>query len=267
MCTDEYVAGPPTFDPAWADKNTLCAVYQDNARFASYCPYCQVASGGSNPLPQGLREPPSYDSATSNRTADTPAAAADENADAPPPYSPSHPEYSSYPQEKSKTDGGPPPPPDTLHFIHPTEDTIPSLSLRYNVPASVLRRHNNITSDHLLSARRTLLVPGTHYPSGVSLSPRPVGGEEEEARKARIRRWMVACKCAAYDVAELYLAQSGGDLGEAVERYLADEEWERAHPLEGPAGGSKGKGKGRTGGGGGGTWAAQAAFLKRQGQS
>lgn len=97
-----------------------------------------------------------------------------------------------------------------------------------------------------------------------------MGGEEEEARKARIRRWMVACKCAAYDVAELYLAQSGGDLGEAVERYLADEEWERAHPLEGPAGGRKGKGKGRTGlgsGGGGGTWAAQAAFLKRQGQS
>ena len=105
----------------------------------------------------------------------------------------------------------------------------------------------------------------------MSLSPRPLGGEEEEARKARIRRWMVACKCAAYDVAELYLAQSGGDLGEAVERYLADEEWERAHPLEGPTRG-KGKEKGRvgTGGGGGGTggtWAAQAAFLKRQGQS
>lgn len=114
-------------------------------------------------------------------------------------------------------------------------------------------------------------MPGTHYPSGVSLSPRPVGGEEEEARKARIRRWMVACKCAAYDVAELYLAQSGGDLGEAVERYLADEEWERAHPLEGGPARGKGKGKGRMGPGlglgGGGTWAAQAAFLKRQGQS
>lgn len=191
----------------------------------------------------------------------------DNSDDAPPPYQPSalHPSHSQ--DEKTKDDS--PPPPDTLHFVHPTEDTIPSLSLRYNVPAAVLRRHNNITSDHLLSARRTLLVPGTHYPSGVSLSPRPVGGEEEEARKARIRRWMVACKCAAYDVAELYLAQSGGDLGEAVERYLADEEWERAHPLEGSV---KGKGKGRIGpslggGGGGGTWAAQAAFLKRQGPS
>ena len=79
---------------------------------------------------------------------------------------------------------------------------------------------------------------------------------------------MVACKCASYDVAELYLAQSGQDLGEAVERYLADEEWERAHPLEGSSRG-KGKGKARAGFGlgGGGTWAAQAAFLKRQGQS
>lgn len=253
--------------PAWADRHMH---RKDNARFAAYCPYCQVASEASNPLPQGLREPPSYDSATSKtttspRTTDTPD---DKDDDAPPPYSPSHPNSStSYLQdEKSKSDG--PPPPDTLHFVHPTEDTIPSLSLRYNVPAAVLRRHNNITSDHLLSARRTLLVPGSHYPSGVSLSPRPVGGEEEEARKARIRRWMVACKCAAYDVAELYLAQSGGDLGEAVERYLADEEWERAHPLEGSARG-KGKGKARVGPGlgGGGTWAAQAAFLKRQGQS
>lgn len=243
---------------------------QDNARFASYCPYCQVASEASNPLPQGLREPPSYDSATSKTTSTPRTTDTASDDDAPPPYSTSHPSPStSYPQdEKSTKSDDSPPPPDTLHFVHPTEDTIPSLSLRYNVPASVLRRHNNITSDHLLSARRTLLVPGSHYPSGVSLSPRPVGGEEEEARKARIRRWMVACKCAAYDVAELYLAQSGGDLGEAVERYLADEEWERAHPLEGSARG-KGKGKGRmgTGLGGGGTWAAQAAFLKRQGQS
>lgn len=78
---------------------------------------------------------------------------------------------------------------------------------------------------------------------------------------------MVACKCASYDVAELYLAQAGGDLGEAVEWYLADEEWERANPLEGSRGKGKAKGKGRVGPsfGGGGTWAAQAAFLKRQG--
>lgn len=78
---------------------------------------------------------------------------------------------------------------------------------------------------------------------------------------------MVACKCASYDVAELYLAQAGGDVGEAVERYLADEEWERAHPYEGQGPKGKGKGKVGLGLGGGGTWAAQAAFLKRQGQS
>ncbi|KAH8749921.1 hypothetical protein F5883DRAFT_508528 [Diaporthe sp. PMI_573] len=263
---------PQTEKPYPADRRLDCCprvicgrCIHENARFASYCPYCQVASEASNPLPQGLREPPSYDSATSktnNTTTPTADTTADVDDDAPPPYKPS-PHHAHHPQDE-KSDS--PPPPDTLHFVHPTEDTIPSLSLRYNVPASVLRRHNNITSDHLLSARRTLLVPGTHYPSGVSLSPRPVGGEEEEARKARIRRWMVACKCAAYDVAELYLAQAGGDLGEAVERYLADEEWERAHPLEGPRGKGKGKGKVGFGLGGGGTWAAQAAFLKRQGQ-
>lgn len=96
----------------------------------------------------------------------------------------------------------------------------------------------------------------------MSLSPRPVEGEEEEARKAKIRRWMVACKCAEYDVAELYLEQAGYDLASAVERYLADEEWARAHPME-----SKKKGKDKVKGGGGGTWASQAAFLRRQGPS
>lgn len=132
------------------------------------------------------------------------------------------------------------------------------------MPAHVLRRHNHLASDHLVSARRTLLIPGSHYPSGVSLRPRPVEGEEEEARRAKIRRWMVGCKCADYDVAELYLAQAGYDLGRAVERYLADEAWEREHPMEG--GREKGKGKDMARGGGG-TWASQAAFLRRQGPS
>lgn len=190
-------------------------------------------------------------------------------ADAPPPYSyPSSTTTTTTDEEKSKEEeegggGGatPSPPDDTLHFLHPTEDTIPSLSLRYNVPAHVLRAHNKLTSDHLVSARRTLLIPGSHYPSGVSLRPRPVGGEEEEARRGKIRRWMVACKCVDYEVAELYLGQSGYDLGAAVERFLADEAWEREHPMEGKG---KGGGKGR---GGGGTWASQAAFLRRQGPS
>jgi hypothetical protein len=73
-----------------------------------------------------------------------------------------------------------------------------SLSLRYKVPVDVLRRANKLTSDHLLLARRTVIIPGEYYQGGVSLSPRPVEGEEEERRKAIVRRWMVACKVAEY---------------------------------------------------------------------
>jgi hypothetical protein len=39
-----------------------------------------------------------------------------------------------------------------------------------------------------------VLIPGEYYKEGVSLSPRPVEGEEEEARKNKVRRWMVGCK-------------------------------------------------------------------------
>lgn len=62
----------------------------------------------------------------------------------------------------------------------------------------MLRRLNNITSDHLLFARRTVVIPGEYYKGGVSLSPRPVEGEEEERRKGIVRRWMVACKVSEY---------------------------------------------------------------------
>ena len=43
-----------------------------------------------------------------------------------------------------------------------------------------------------------MVIPGEYYKGGVSLSPRPVEGEEEEARKGKIRRWMVACKVAEW---------------------------------------------------------------------
>lgn len=122
---------------------------------------------------------------------------------------------------------------DVLHFLHHPDDTISSLSLRYGVPANSLRRANNLHADHLLLARRTIIIPGQYYKGGVSLSPRPVEGEEEELRKAKIRRWMVACKVHEYDIAELYLKQADYDLDAAVEAYLADEEWERRHPVEG----------------------------------
>ena len=35
-----------------------------------------------------------------------------------------------------------------------------------------------------------------------------------------------------YDIALLYLKQSDYNLGHAVEAYLADEKWEKDHPLE-----------------------------------
>lgn len=119
---------------------------------------------------------------------------------------------------------------DTLHFIDHEHDSISSLSLRYNVPATALRRANNINSDHLLLARRTVVIPGEFYKAGISLSPRPIEGEEEEQRKAKIRRFMTSCKVSDYDIALLYLEQSAYDLEAAAVAYYDDEAWERAHP-------------------------------------
>lgn len=153
---------------------------------------------------------------------------------------------------------------DTLHFLDHAHDTVTSLSLRYGVPAPVLRRANRLHSDHLLAGRRAIVIPGTHYAGGVSLSPRPVGGEGDEARKGRIRRWMVATKVADYDVALLYMEQAGDDLDAALEAYFADEAWERENPLEGSAGGGSSRlGKGKRVLRSGGPWARQAAFLRK----
>jgi hypothetical protein len=87
---------------------------------------------------------------------------------------------------------------DVLHFIHPANDTVNTLSIRYGVPTDALRRKNGIFQDLLLAGRRTILIPGEYYKSGVSLSPRPIEGEEEELRKSKIRKWMVACKVHEY---------------------------------------------------------------------
>lgn len=85
------------------------------------------------------------------------------------------------------------------------------------------------------------MIPGEFYKGGVSLSPRPIEGEEEERRKGIVRRWMVACKVAEYDVALLYLKQVDYDLEAAIEAYKEDERWEKEHPIQASA---KGKGKG-----------------------
>jgi LysM repeat protein len=207
----------------------------DNERFAIYCPYCQISSIPLS-LPQGLKDPPSYSSSVSRTAA---------ASDAPPAYTESHTtaaqikssrnnnSSSSADDEKAAlaVEDQASQVEDTLHFLNHEHDTIPSLSLRYGVPAGALRAANSLTSDHLLLARRTVLIPKEYYKGGVSLSPRPVEGEEEELRKAKIRRFMTSCKVSDYDVAVLYLEQSKFDLEAAVEAYFADEDWENKNQL------------------------------------
>lgn len=188
---------PPTYDEK-TEKPTvhkrrldccsraICArCTTENPRFASYCLFCQVSTGPS-PLPQGLRDPPAYsppgDGGDLWKTS--------YSDETPPPYYEDGAVQS--PSEKSE------PGQDVLHFIDPANDSINSLSLRYGVPASALKRTNGLYSDHLVAARKTILIPGEFYKGGVSLSPQPIAGEEEELRKSKLRKWMVACKVAEY---------------------------------------------------------------------
>jgi len=159
----------------------------DNPRFTTYCPFCQISVTPS-PLPQGLREPPPYESTSSSSSHTRNGSSI---RDEPPPYGENIQTHTAW--EKSAE-----PAPDVLHFVDAANDTVQSLSLRYGVPASALRQTNGLYADHLMAARRTVLIPGEFYKGGVSLSAGPVEGEEEELRKRKIRKWMVACKVAEY---------------------------------------------------------------------
>ncbi|KAL8839006.1 MAG: hypothetical protein Q9170_001937 [Blastenia crenularia] len=206
------------------DEKTEKPVQQD--RRLNCCPFCQISSDPT-PLPQGLRDPPAYSPPASPRPAHVPPAHSQ--------YVEELPAYSSLDPQESPCGKGTESEyaaDDVLHFINPAHDTISSLALRYAVPAHALRKKNNLYADHLLAARKAILIPGEYYSGGVSLSPEPVDGEEEEIRKSKIRRWMVICKVSDYDIALLYLGQAQYDLDRAVETYLADEKWEREHPLE-----------------------------------
>ncbi|KAI1405831.1 hypothetical protein F4819DRAFT_482281 [Hypoxylon fuscum] len=218
--------------PLPKDRQLECC-QRKNPRFNNYCPYCQISLTDTT-LPPGLRDPPSYEASIA-------AGSSKRAAVAPPPpyYTPSATEKSLGKLDEKSIPLDEEPAEDTLHFLNHAHDSVTSLSLRYGVPASALRRANNIASDHLLLGRRTVVIPGEYYKGGVSLSPRPIEGEEEEARKSKIRRWMVACKVHEYDVAVLYLEQAGYDLEMATEAFFADEEWERTHPVE-----AVGRGKG-----------------------
>ena len=183
-------------------------------------------------MPQGLYDPPEY-SPPDNAQAFHEKKQRLQDEDDPPPYSAT---IVINPHEERGNDQDLAQ--DVLHYLDPSQDTIQSLGLRYGVPPEALRRKNGLFADHLLAARKSIIIPGEFYKGGVSLSPEPVDGEEEEARKAKIRRFMVACKVSDYDVAVLYLEQAKQDLDMAVEAYLADEKWEAENPM---ARNSKGK--------------------------
>ena len=157
-----------------------------NKRYETYCPYCQIATEPSL-LPQGLKDPPAYSSIDDRIPKQSQH---DDVNEEPPPYATHEPV-----QTASEKPQGDEPAPDVLHFLTPN-DSIHSLSLAYGVPMNALRNTNSVYSDHLLQGRRTILIPGEYYKGGVSLSPRPIEGEEEEAKKQKVRRWMVACKVA-----------------------------------------------------------------------
>ncbi|TGO79785.1 hypothetical protein BELL_0023g00280 [Botrytis elliptica] len=207
---------------------------EGNERFGSYCPFCQVRSAeavnNSVAASAPSDKPPSYESLHSSSESNP--------RPSPPTYSPALDSKSqALPQLESKTE---PQSEDTLHFLSHATDSMTSLSFCYGVPIDVLRKKNGITSDHLLLARRTILIPGEWYKGGVSLSPRPVEGEEEERKKSCVRRFMVGCKVSEYDIAVLYLEQANYDLELAMGIYKDDERWEKENPIS-----NKGKGKGK----------------------
>ncbi|KAI0405682.1 hypothetical protein F4802DRAFT_167180 [Xylaria palmicola] len=222
-CLGENEKPFPQTRPLGCCSRTICGrCIHNNSRFNHYCPYCQI-SETDNILPPGLKDPPPYAASSSTSKASDPS---------PPPYTP--PIGADGKSWDVVDEKGAPrneePVEDVLHFLNHAHDSVNSLSLRYGVPAYAIRRANNISADHLIAGRRTVIIPGKYYKGGVSFSPRPVEGEEEEKRKAKIRRWMVACKVHEYHVALLYLEQAGYDLPLAIDAYFADEEWERTHP-------------------------------------
>lgn len=153
-------------------------------------PFCQISTGPSSLPSQGLRDPPAYPASPPTRPSFA-TLTSPRDDDEPPAYS-----ATNTFQTQKETYTLDSPTEDVLHFLDPSQDTILSLSLRYGVPHDALRRKNNIFADHLLAARRTILIPGEFYKEGVSLSPEPIEDEEEENRKTKVRRWMVACKVA-----------------------------------------------------------------------
>jgi LysM repeat protein len=168
---------------------SICArCLNQNKRYETYCPYCQITTEPSL-LPQGLKDPPAYSSLEEHGVPPPPEKQVHDDEEELPAYSAHTPVKTS--DDKSRDE----PAPDVLHFLTP-EDSMRSLALAYSVPINALRRANNVFSDHLIQGRRTVVIPGEYYKGGVSLSPQPPEGEEEEVRRGKVRRWMVGCKVA-----------------------------------------------------------------------
>lgn len=156
-------------------QRVICPICLDKQpRFEGYCPYCQDTGSLIR----------STDSAYSFGVSPLRKASGNNTTSA---STYKHGQYRD--PEKVEDDA-----PDVLHFVDPTNDTIVLLAIRYGVPAAVLRKTNAIYADHLLAARKTILIPGQYYKAGISLSPQPVEGEEVDMKKSKIRRWMVNCK-------------------------------------------------------------------------
>ncbi|KAL7268335.1 hypothetical protein RUND412_009045 [Rhizina undulata] len=192
-----------------------------NPRFAEYCPFCQTSDSGPITI-----LPPSYESI--DPCPSTTAAPTNSSNSLPPSYTNSSSSCSSTFSNST---------PGVLHYLHPT-DTLTSLSLTYHVPKEVLKATNRLFNDHLLLARRTILIPSSHYRGG-SLSSAPVEGEKEASRKAGIKRFQVRTKCTEYEIARFYFERAGGDEDYAVKCWEEDGKWE----MENPMGRGKGKAK------------------------
>lgn len=199
---------------------TICGTCQyQNPRFKAYCPFCQFSSEPSALPAEGLKLPPSY------REDERPG-----RTDPPPAYD-SLAAQSSNGNGQHATVRPPENTEDTIHFLSP-DDSVQSLSLAYRLPQDILRKYNALFSDSLLTARKFILIPRAYY-NGPPLSCPP--DPEEEERKNRVRRWMMATKCAEYNMAQLYLKASSYELDAAIEAFKADEQWEKEHPMEGKA--------------------------------
>lgn len=132
-----------------------------------------------------------------------------------------------------------------IHYVQPG-DTVASLSLHYSVPVDVLRKSNNIFSDHLLAARRTVIIPPGFF-AGTSRNPLPPGGMEEDQKRVKVKRFQVATKCVESKVAEFYLMEASWDLERALLQWAEDDEWEKKNAGGRRRSGAHGSSRGRRG--------------------